>query len=219
MVLWTFYALLTVKLMLSFLIVDEICCRPARPRRSPSASMAWSRYLRVGNCGLGRLPKFHTKMERHKGRSIFPAERFFLCKVSKIYWTVVYFQVDSYWTRCAVFLLTSQVDLLLQLQKYRFEEEFAFILPKSYADVQVDIDALPDDVHSCRVQILRSASSWTNGFSPKSPAEHSIEQAYYDVILAAKHYIYIEVRLLTIFSKFSCSNGNILYLFMMTFIW
>ncbi|GAU91128.1 hypothetical protein RvY_03443 [Ramazzottius varieornatus] len=80
----------------------------------------------------------------------------------------------------------------IKLQKYRFEEEYDFLLPKSRAEVLVDVDALPDNVHSCRVQVLRSASSWSSGLSPNSAPEHSIEQAYYDIILAAKHYIYIE---------------------------
>lgn len=82
---------------------------------------------------------------------------------------------------------------LLQLQKYRFDEEYDFLLPKSRAEVRVDVDSLPDNVHSCRVQVLRSASSWSSGLSPNTAPEHSIEEAYYDVILAAKHYIYIEV--------------------------
>ncbi|KAI8048754.1 uncharacterized protein B0P05DRAFT_500311 [Gilbertella persicaria] len=41
---------------------------------------------------------------------------------------------------------------------------------------------------SCSVQVLRSSASWSSGIE----LEHSIQNAYIDVITQAKHYIYIE---------------------------
>ncbi|KAG1152416.1 hypothetical protein G6F37_000260 [Rhizopus arrhizus] len=41
---------------------------------------------------------------------------------------------------------------------------------------------------TCRVQVLRSSAEWSSGI----PLEHSIQNAYIDVISQARHYIYIE---------------------------
>ncbi|RCH99456.1 hypothetical protein CU097_013561 [Rhizopus azygosporus] len=41
---------------------------------------------------------------------------------------------------------------------------------------------------TCRVQVLRSSAEWSSGIK----LEHSIQNAYIDVITQAKHYIYIE---------------------------
>ncbi|XP_055350505.1 phospholipase D2-like isoform X2 [Paramacrobiotus metropolitanus] len=80
-----------------------------------------------------------------------------------------------------------------KLQKFRFDEQGPFLMPKKYFE---DSDAdflknLPWETVSCSIQAIRSTASWSGGLAPDI-VETSIQQSYIDLILNAKHFVYIE---------------------------
>ncbi|XP_055342623.1 phospholipase D1-like [Paramacrobiotus metropolitanus] len=77
-----------------------------------------------------------------------------------------------------------------KVEKNRDDEQYTFLLPKSYDTADVDRELLRDS-HRCRVQLLRSVCSWSAGLQPNK-VEDSIHQAYISCIEKAKHFIYIE---------------------------
>ncbi|XP_018495374.1 phospholipase D2 [Galendromus occidentalis] len=81
----------------------------------------------------------------------------------------------------------------IKIQKAKKAKSYPWLIPKSY-DSAEDIEGerceeLFGKLYRCEVQILRSASSWSAGISE---TENSIHSAYVDLILKAKHFIYIE---------------------------
>uniref|UniRef100_A0A3Q3GAH9 Phospholipase n=1 Tax=Labrus bergylta TaxID=56723 RepID=A0A3Q3GAH9_9LABR len=71
--------------------------------------------------------------------------------------------------------------------KYR-SLSYPFLLPKSHSSAQELRYQVPDSVNA-KVQVLRSAADWSAGIKYH---EESIHNAYIQVIVKSKHYIYIE---------------------------
>ncbi|XP_077493969.1 phospholipase D isoform X2 [Amblyomma americanum] len=79
-----------------------------------------------------------------------------------------------------------------KFEKAKQHENYPWLLPKSYRDVELET-TLPECavgiLYTADCQILRSASNWSAGIKA---VESSIHSAYIDNIVNAKHYIYIE---------------------------
>ncbi|KAL1442210.1 hypothetical protein MTO96_007835 [Rhipicephalus appendiculatus] len=79
-----------------------------------------------------------------------------------------------------------------KFEKAKQHENYPWLLPKSYQDVELE-STLPESavgkLFTADCQILRSASNWSTGIKA---IESSIHSAYIDNIVNAKHYIYIE---------------------------
>ena len=115
--------------------------------------------------------------------------------------------------RRASLLLLNDVLLLLKCEKFLNNDSYPFLLPKSYDDVddlnvrnwkkflegtpfrvnaQVSDFAQRDEwTTNVFLQCVRSVGPWSAG---TKIIESSIQNAYVQMIDAAQHYIYIEVR-------------------------
>ncbi|KAF9810816.1 hypothetical protein IEO21_06796 [Rhodonia placenta] len=75
----------------------------------------------------------------------------------------------------------------------RFKERFHHVARRDYDDVDYEEDnpeLYPRPPNgTCRVQAIRSVSDWSHGVL----TEHSIQNAYCQLILEANHFVYIEV--------------------------
>ncbi len=87
--------------------------------------------------------------------------------------------------------------MIIQRDKYRFNEFYPYLLPKTYDDPELFDTSLlrsilPDNRPPICVdaQCVRSASFWSCGIRT---IERSIQDAYIHMIDNAKHFIYIEV--------------------------
>ncbi|CAF1604490.1 unnamed protein product [Rotaria sp. Silwood1] len=74
------------------------------------------------------------------------------------------------------------------------DDSYSFLLPKSYSDIEdLTVDNwrefLDDEPFCVDTQCVRSTSLWSSGIKS---TEKSIQNAYIQMIGAAKHYIYIE---------------------------
>ncbi|CAF2863233.1 unnamed protein product [Rotaria sp. Silwood2] len=79
-------------------------------------------------------------------------------------------------------------------EKHLNNDAYPFLLPKSYSDIQdLTVDNwrefLDDEPCCVDTQCVRSTSLWSSGIKS---TEKSIQNAYIQMIGAAKHYIYIE---------------------------
>lgn len=81
-------------------------------------------------------------------------------------------------------------SILFQFQKFRYDDEHPFLVPKLYKDLQPPT-VLPAGAATCRVQVLRSTCSWSAGLLP-DVVEHSLQQGYIDLIRESKHFVYLE---------------------------
>ena len=100
----------------------------------------------------------------------------------------------------SVLSLSSPFTLLrsfVQADKYRFHEDYPYLLPKSGDEDAKDVSTLQSIVGDERklievdAQCLRSGSFWSCG---TRTVEHSIQNAYLHLIENAEHFIYIEVK-------------------------
>ncbi|XP_064194806.1 phospholipase D1a isoform X1 [Anguilla rostrata] len=85
--------------------------------------------------------------------------------------------------------------------KYR-SLSYPFLLPKSHASANELRYQVPDSVNA-KVQVLRSASDWSAGIKYH---EESIHNAYIQVIVKSKHFIYIENQFFI-----SCADNKQVY--------
>ena len=98
---------------------------------------------------------------------------------------------------------------MLQADKFRFNEKYPYLLPKTDDDSQLADPSilqaiLPDNRLPVRIdaQCVRSAAFWSCGIEK---VERSIHTAYIHMIEKAEHFIYIEVSRLK-FNEFAKSN-------------
>jgi phospholipase D1/2 len=100
---------------------------------------------------------------------------------------------------CFSFEMEKQFFLFLKADKFRFNDSYPYLLPKSYDDKELlDFSMLNSILgegrESIRVdaQCVRSVSFWSCG---TRTIEHSIQNAYIHMIDSAQHFIYIEVKI------------------------
>ncbi|CAG8571695.1 11060_t:CDS:10 [Dentiscutata erythropus] len=72
-------------------------------------------------------------------------------------------------------------------------------LVREYTSCGKTVNLHPDE-GTCCIQVLRSSAAWSLGLSQ---TEHSIQNAYIDVITNAKHFIYIENQFFITATKYS----------------
>jgi phospholipase D1/2 len=70
----------------------------------------------------------------------------------------------------------------------RYKQRFHFSSPEEQEEYGSSEDYRRPNPSSCRVQVCRSVSDWSHGVL----TEHSIQNAYIELIREAKHFIYIE---------------------------
>lgn len=87
------------------------------------------------------------------------------------------------------------------MQKFRFDEQGPFLLPKHYGPADQQDVELPWETQRCSVQVIRSTASWSGGLLPHH-VETSIQQSYIDLIRESKHYVYLEVMTICSHSRF-----------------
>ena len=76
-----------------------------------------------------------------------------------------------------------------QSEKLKDNNDYPYLLPKSYDWIKVPRVFLTKDTYNTEVQVVRSVSNWS---ALIDKTETSIQQAYLSLIANAKHYIYIE---------------------------
>ena len=81
----------------------------------------------------------------------------------------------------------------LKSEKLKLNNDFTFLLPKSYKSDQSRDEELEEVLgprtHQVKLQVLRSLSNWSGG---QDRTEFSIMTAIISAISSAKHYVYIE---------------------------
>ncbi len=75
-----------------------------------------------------------------------------------------------------------------KLQKQKMNHDYPMILPRSYGKVSLP-QWIINESYSTNCQMVRSATEWSVGIQH---VECSIQQAYVELIVNAKHFIYIE---------------------------
>lgn len=76
-----------------------------------------------------------------------------------------------------------------QSEKLKGNNDYPYLLPKSYDWIKVPSVFLTKGTYKTDVQVVRSVSNWS---SLIDKTETSIQQAYLSLIANSKHYIYIE---------------------------
>lgn len=74
-------------------------------------------------------------------------------------------------------------------EKLKDNDEYPYLLPKSYDSIKIPRVFINRDTIKADVQVLRSVTNWS---SLIEGTESSIQQAYLSLIANSKHYIYIE---------------------------
>ncbi|XP_064490341.1 phospholipase D2-like isoform X2 [Ornithodoros turicata] len=95
-----------------------------------------------------------------------------------------------------------------KFEKAKKHESYPWLLPKAYDDIDL-IPPMPESavgtLYTADCQILRSASNWSTGIRA---VESSIQSAYIDAIINAKHFIYIENQFFITLEKGNVSVEN-----------
>ncbi|XP_044748826.1 phospholipase D2 isoform X3 [Coccinella septempunctata] len=92
-----------------------------------------------------------------------------------------------------------------KLEKAKFNEQYPYLLPKSYDEFKALPINMPNGCYEVTCQALRSVSTWSCGFLEPDTVEQSIHEAYIQCITMAQHYIYIENQF---FISLSFHNPN-----------
>lgn len=80
----------------------------------------------------------------------------------------------------------------VKLEKANDNQNYPYLLPKTYQEIKIDPNFLSTPLHRVSCQVVRSVCSWSAGFLDPDYVDQSIHEAYIDVITKAQHYIYIE---------------------------
>ncbi|KAM7376149.1 hypothetical protein PAMP_005894 [Pampus punctatissimus] len=99
--------------------------------------------------------------------------------------------------------MTSPQWFMAEIMKPKYRSlSYPFLLPKSHSSASELRYQVPDCVNA-KVQVLRSAADWSAGIKYH---EESIHNAYIQVIVKSKHYIYIENQFFI-----SCADNRTVY--------